>query len=77
MTWPPLDSEAPLATGRRAFLATAPSVDARQKFVNKPRRELSFREICEIMGRNLRIINPPEPEQEQLDLFEAAQGERR
>jgi hypothetical protein len=22
-------------------------------------------------------INPPEPEQEQLDLFEAAQGERR
>jgi hypothetical protein len=29
------------------------------------------------MGRNLRIINPPEPEQEQLELFEAAQGERR
>jgi hypothetical protein len=36
-------------------------------------RELSYREICEIMGRNLRIINPPEPEQEQLELFEAQQ----
>jgi hypothetical protein len=40
-------------------------------------RELSYREICRIMGRNLRIINPPEPEQKQLDLFEAALGERR
>jgi len=37
------------------------------------KRELSYREICRIMGRNLRIINPPEPEQEQLELFEAQQ----
>jgi hypothetical protein len=41
------------------------------------KRDLSYREICRIMGRNLRIINPPEPEPEQLELFEAAQGERR
>jgi hypothetical protein len=79
MPSPPLDSEAPLAKGRCAELAsTAPTVSAAKKFVNrKPRRELSYRKICEIMGRNLRIINPPEPEEEQLDLFEAAQGERR
>jgi hypothetical protein len=37
------------------------------------KRELSYREICQTMGRNLRIISPSEPEQEQLDLFEAAQ----
>jgi hypothetical protein len=41
------------------------------------KRDLSYREICRIMGRNLRIISPPEPEPEQLELFEAAQGERR
>jgi hypothetical protein len=38
------------------------------------KRELSYREICRIMGRNLRIISPPESEQEQLDLFEAVQA---
>jgi hypothetical protein len=38
------------------------------------KRDLSYREICRIMGRNLRIISPPEPEPEQLELFEAAQG---
>jgi hypothetical protein len=38
------------------------------------KRELSYREICRIMGRNLRIISPPEPEPEQLELFEAARG---
>jgi hypothetical protein len=29
---------------------------------------------AESWGRNLRIISPPESEQEQLDLFEAAQA---
>jgi len=54
--------------------STTPNRSAGKKSV-KP--ELSFREICRTMGRNLRIIKPPEPEQEQLELFEAAQGEPR
>jgi hypothetical protein len=48
--------------------STAPSVGERQKYVNaKHRRELSYREICQIMGRNLRVI---EPNERQLELFE-------
>jgi hypothetical protein len=45
---------------------------------NRQIHELSYREICEIMGLNLRVIvaAEPEPEQEQLELFDAAQGGR-
>jgi len=38
----------------------------------RQRRELTFREICKIMGRNLRIITPNE---QQLELFDAASAE--
>jgi hypothetical protein len=51
-------------------------VRERQKVMQRMnnKREIFYREICRIMGRNLRIISPPEPEPEQLELFEAAQG---
>jgi hypothetical protein len=64
-------------TERERQKSTAPRLKAETKSV-KPRRELSYREICEIMGRNLRVIvtAEPEPEQEQLELFDAAQGGR-
>jgi hypothetical protein len=69
MKWPPQNANAGREPGALAQReSTAPKLSAAKKSVNaKHRRELSYREICQIMGRNLRVI---EPNERQLELFE-------
>jgi hypothetical protein len=68
MKWPPNADGRAKPAEREPHKSTAPNLSARQKSVNaKARRELSFRQICEIMGRNLRVIIP---NGRQLELFE-------
>jgi hypothetical protein len=70
MTSPPKNATARRWTGQLAIPATGQTVSVATKFVNRnPRRELSYREICQIMGRDLRIIAPNE---QQFELFTKA-----